>query len=276
MEEVIIEDENSFEKLKQAIKQAGKEKFHVVADFDRTLTYAFYGDKRAGSIISRLRDGRYLTKDYAGKARVLFEKYHLIETDADVGMIEKSAKMKEWWEKHFELLIECGLDKPTIVKVVDDMIKEKSLKLRKGVIEFLRFLRENKIPLVIISSSVGDIISEFLKKTGVLYENVHIFANLLEFEGEKAVGIKKVIHVFNKNEIEVDAGLGDRRNALLLGDSLGDLGMVGEEADKVIRIGFLNENVENNLGLFKENFDVVLTGDGDFDFVNKLIKELIV
>jgi 5'-nucleotidase len=82
----------------------------------------------------------------------------------------------------------------------------------------------------------------------------------------------------NKDETTLESlpiylELMNKKNVLLLGDGLGDLGMIkGFDYDNLISIGFLNENVDKNLEKFKENFDVVLLGDGDFSFVNEFVK----
>ena len=63
---------------------------------------------------------------------------------------------------------------------------------------------------------------------------------------------------------------------ILLGDNLEDIGMIeGFDYENLIKIGFLNENVEENLLEFKKNFDAIILNDGEMDFVNKLLKEII-
>ena len=41
MENVIISNAEKFEEKKKNIFEGGIDKFHVIADFDKTLTYAF-------------------------------------------------------------------------------------------------------------------------------------------------------------------------------------------------------------------------------------------
>jgi len=48
----------------------------------------------------------------------------------------------------------------------------------------------------------------------------------------------------------------------------------GFDYDNLITIGFLNENMEERLEMFKEKFDIVLINDESFDFINELIKDL--
>ena len=70
--------------LKNNIKKQGIDSLHIVSDFDRTLTYASVGGEKIPSIISILRDGNYLSKEYAEKAHALFNKYHSIEIDNNI------------------------------------------------------------------------------------------------------------------------------------------------------------------------------------------------
>ena len=54
--------------IKKKIIEQGHEKFHVLADFDRTLTKCFNGGEKASSLISHLRNGKYLSTSYVEKA----------------------------------------------------------------------------------------------------------------------------------------------------------------------------------------------------------------
>jgi hypothetical protein len=61
-----------------------------------------------------------------------------------------------------------------------------------------------------------------------------------------------------------------------LGDGVNDIDMIeGFDYDNLIKIGFLNENVEENLPEVKKNFDVIILNDGNMDFVNNLLKEIV-
>lgn len=278
LEKIVINNPKELERIKARIKKQGKDKLHVVSDFDRTLTKAFIKGKKVGTVIAQIRDGNYLSPEYVKKAHELYNHYRPIEINPELGEVEKNAKMQEWWEKHFKLLIESGMNK----QVIQDIIKKRKIEFRPGVLEFIDFLHESNIPLVIISASVGNMLSEYLKSERRLYDNVHVIANFFEWKGNKAIGVRQpIIHSLNKHEVEVSglpvySELKKRRNVLLLGDSLDDLGMVeGFGAENVLKIGFLNEEVEANLALFKENYDVILLGDARFEFVNELVRNLV-
>lgn len=282
LENIIVVDEKNLEKVKERISEQGKEKFHVLADFDRTLTQAFVDGEKIPSIISELRKGDYISKEYAQKAQALADKYHPIEIDPEISIKDKKEKMYEWWASHFDLLIKSGLNKSHI----ETIINEGKIKFREGAEEFLDFLYEKKVPLVILSSAGlgGDSISMFLEKNNKLYENIHIISNSYKWDSKgNAIGFKKpIIHVMNKDETiikdfpEIFKVIKDRKNVLLLGDSLGDLGMIkGFDYENLIKVGFLNDKIEENLKKYKENFEVIITNDGSFDYVNKLVKEVV-
>lgn len=280
MENIIIPSQENLEKIKRAIALDGPSKLHVLADFDKTLTTAFVAGKPVPSIISVLRDNNYLTPDYPEKAKALYAKYHTIEIDPNVPEEEKRSAMREWWETHFKLLIESGLE----YKDIESVVASGKIKLRPGADDLINFLYEKNISLVILSSSgLGEAISLYLKKENLLSENVIIISNSFEWdEAGKALKIKEpVIHGMNKEEAAIKnypqyENLKDKKNIILLGDSPHDLSMVkGLTYDNLLKIGFLNEEIEKNLDEFKKSFDVVILNDSPMDYLNKVLREII-
>jgi hypothetical protein len=51
--------------------------------------------------------------------------------------------------------------------------------------------------------------------------------------------------------------------------------VAGFEYDNLIKIGFLNDKIDQQRKQYTENFDIVIEGDGDLSFVNELLEELI-
>jgi len=278
---ILISDSEKLEQTKKEFIKGGAEKIHVLADFDRTLTTAFVYGKNLPSLISILRDGNYFTSDYTEKANALYGKYHPIEIDPQVPLAEKKKLMLEWWKTHFDLLIECGLNKLDLEKIV----ASDKVKFRDGTKEFIEALKKENIPLVIISSSGlgGDTIKMYLKNAGMFSENIHIISNSFKWdENGLAVGVEQpIIHVLNKDETAIQNFpvfdvVKNRKNVLLLGDSLGDTGMVeGFDFENLIKIGFLNEKIEENIEEYKKNFDVIILNDSDMNSANKLLKEIV-
>lgn len=281
MKNIVIPNPEKLEELKKAISKGGAEKLHVLADFDRTLTYAFVDGKSVPSIIAILRDGNYLTPDYAEKAHKLYNKYHPIEVNPRISLEKKKKAMQEWWKAHFDLLIKSGLNRKDLERVVESG----KIKFRDGALEFIDFLKVHSIPLIIMSSSGlgGDVISMFLEKEGRLYNNVYIISNTYEWDKKgNMIAVKKpFIHVMNKDETIVKEfpcykQIKDRENVLLLGDSLGDKGMItGFDYDNLIKIGFVNENVEENLKYYSRAYDILILNDSSMDYVNELLREIV-
>ncbi len=190
--------------------------------------------------------------------------------------------MIEWWTRHFALLIKSGLNKNDLKNIIDSG----RVRLRQGCAELTDFLKRLNIPLVIMSASgVGiDPIAMFLEKEGKLYDNVHIISNSYEWDKNgRAIAIKEpIIHTMNKDETAIQDfpvfdAVKNRKNIILLGDNLEDIGMVkGFNYDNLIKIGFLNENVEENLEQYKRNYDVIILNDSPLDYVSGLLKKMII
>ena len=125
--------------------------------------------------------------------------------------------------------------------------------------------------------------TEYLKTEKILTENVHVISNFLVFDKNgKATGyLTPFIHSLNKNEVPIKDSpyypiVKQRKNVLLLGDTLEDLKMTeGLKHDCIITVAFLNEKIKENLEAFKEAYDVVILNDGPMDYVNKLLKEIL-
>jgi cytosolic 5'-nucleotidase 3 len=278
MNNIIIADEKTLNKKIEQLIIAGVNSLHVVSDFDRTLTKCFVNGRKIPSLLALIREGSYLTAEYPALAFALYDKYHPLEVDDSLEVEYRNRMMKQWWEEHKDLLVRSGMNKC----VIEDIIKRYPHLFRDGTLEFFDMLAQNNIPLLIFSAGNGNLIEGYLEKEDRKTANVHVFSNTFEFDEEgRAVGYKnEVIHTFNKSEHSLDDEsyrelIKKRNHVLLLGDSLGDLGMVDEStANVVLKIGFLNENVEEKLALYKEKYDVVITGDGTMEWVNELIRNI--
>jgi 5'-nucleotidase len=271
-------------KFKFALRKiisGGSEKLHILADFDRTLTCAYINGRRAPSLIYTLMDENLLTPDYPDKASRLYEKYHRLEISPRLPFATKKKAMREWWTKHFRLLIESGLSKSLIKKAVSS----KNVKLRPGVKKFIHLLKKYRIPLVIMSSSgIGyESLVYFFRHHRLFSKNIFIISNnfIWDKKGEARGIIKPIIHSLNKKEVLVKnlpffENIKDRKNVLLLGDQAHDTEMItGFDYNNLIKIGFLNEHIIPSLKIYKKVFDVVILNDGTFSIVNKLIKKIL-
>lgn len=279
MQQKIIPNETYFKDLVSKIKTWGYDKLHVLADFDRTLTKCFTTWVKRWTLISVLRSEWYLSEEYTKKAYELFDYYNPIEINPNIPLEEKKKEMTIWWNKHLDLLVNSNLHKSHIDRVINSWIIE----FRDGVVEFLNFLSENNIPLVIISANGlwTDSIKLFFEKNNVLTSNVYIISNsFIWWADDIAIWYDKiVVHVFNKDETilsdfpEIHEKIENRKNVILLWDSLWDPLMIKWfEYDNLLKIWFLNEKEEELEESYRKSYDLILTWDSDFYVWEEVLK----
>ncbi len=269
------------EKLKILIAKMGADgadKLHILTDFDKTLSELSYvNGKPVGSIIALLRAGGHLSAEYETESYALFEKYAPLEHDQSIPRAERAAKMEEWWIKHNELLIRSKLNK----RDMDNAMVAGHLKLRAGVVEAFHLLNQHNIPTVIMSGGPAYMIQKQLELSGILTDNVHIVACYYEYDDDGyMINYKKpIIHSQNKYEIILHEfpffeELKERTNVILMGDQIDDLGMIeGFDYANLLTIVFANKQEREEQ--FAPKFDVVIGGDGDFNFVNNILKQIL-
>ncbi|MBN2459306.1 haloacid dehalogenase-like hydrolase [Candidatus Woesearchaeota archaeon] len=276
---IIIRDKNKLEKKIRQMKKGGTELLHVISDFDKTLTRVT--SKKAGASTSYDPLERDIgSEEFIRKAKEMLKYYYPIEISPLLQMGYKKRKMDEWWEKYFELAVKHGMSKAIIQQAIDKY----NLYLRRGARELFSSLKKNNIPFLVFSAGVGNLIEKHLKDKGLLSANVHIVSNFFIFNKKgAAVGYSRpLVHVFNKNEglIRISAykkQIKKRKNVILLGDSLGDLTMAdGMKHECIVKIGFYNhKHDKQRMSKYKKGYDVIITGNKDMLYVNKMLKEII-
>jgi hypothetical protein len=117
-----------------------------------------------------------------------------------------------------------------------------------------------------------------------LFDNIDIISNRFIWN-EKWFAIwykKPVIHVFNKDETvlknfkDVYNKIKTRKNVILLWDSQWDPHMIKWFNYKnLLKIWFLNNEEEELLEEYKKIYDIIITWDWKFNFVNDILKDII-
>jgi len=254
------------DKLRKLI-EGGFPKLQFIVDFDYTLTRSHKAGVPVDCSWGVLENYRELGEDYVKKTNALRAKYHPIELDLSISLEDKIPHMVEWYTNANSLLTDAGVHRSWYPKMID----QSNCDLRDDTDKMMSELHKQKVPCLILSAGLGDLILELLKHFQVFHDNVKVVSNFCEYNSDGLiVGLKKpMIHMYNKSESSVhDPELESRNNVILLGDSLGDLRMADgvEKLNVVFSIGFLNKKIEENLPLYKENFDVVLVDDQSMDF----------
>lgn len=217
------------------------------------------------------------------RAEELKAKYHPIEIDVHMDVNEKLPHMIEWWKSAHNLYLESNLNK-TYIK---QLVQQSDMELKRGVQQFITDLLRTETPILIFSAGIGDIIEYFLEKEIPEFkhnhESSHIVSNFIQYNSDgKLISFSdKLIHTFNKNEHEIHdtpyfQSILNRPNVILLGDSLGDIGMTGgmKNLKQTLKIGFLNNSTPEKLEVYKTVYDIVICDDQSFDIPNAILKEI--
>jgi len=268
------------EKLKRIIDE-GPDRLQFIVDFDYTLSRAHKDGKPVDCSWGVLENYRELPSDYHKKVKSVKDKYYPVEIDPSISLEKKIPIMKEWYKEANGLLAESGAHRSWFPK----MVQESDCELRDDTALMLNRLNQANIPVLVLSAGLGDLIHEIMTHFGVLHGNTFLVSNFLDYTQDGMVtGLKnpeEVIHMYNKAESMLKRSdcdqFSNRKNVVLLGDSLGDLKMAGgvKNPDTVLTIGFLNKNIEESLQTYKDSFDIVLIDDQTMDFPNALVTDVL-
>ncbi|CAI5789965.1 7-methylguanosine phosphate-specific 5' [Podarcis lilfordi] len=274
---VRMKDPERVKNVISALRKGGVGKFQVISDFDMTLTRFGFNGRRCPTSYNIIDNSRVISEEGKKKLKDLLHHYYPIEIDPYRTMEDKLPLMIEWWTKAHDLLAQQKIKKSDIAQVV----KESDVMLRDGFNILFDQLHQNKVPLFIFSAGVGDVLEEIIRQAGAFYPNVNVVSNYMDFDDSGVLrGFKEpLIHTYNKNntvlkDTEYFQQLCTRTNILLLGDSMGDLSMADGVVDveNILRVGFLNDRVEEQRGKYLEAYDIVLEKDETLDVANGILR----
>ncbi|TYZ66617.1 hypothetical protein PybrP1_004483 [[Pythium] brassicae (nom. inval.)] len=286
---MFIGDPDTFAKKWKKFSTDGVDKLLVITDFDQTLTpyYKPDGAQEASShavlLTSSVLDPVIVHREHELSAR-----YFPIYMSPSMSQEEKLPFMIDWWSQSSALLLECKLNKTQIRAAV----AESDLGFRNGFHEIFRLLTAERVPVLIFSAGLYDVIHAILEKEyaskwqATPPTNLHVVSNMMQFDASGTIsGFEgKMIHSSNKTaEVLLDTPfwkqcqMEKRHNIILLGDSRGDVKMANGleyQDDEIIRIGFLNTHVDESLEEYLRLYDVVLTYDASLLPVEMLLHQL--
>ncbi|XP_072224908.1 7-methylguanosine phosphate-specific 5'-nucleotidase-like isoform X2 [Leuresthes tenuis] len=273
---VCMKDPQRVQKILQAMAEANSKTLQVISDFDMTLTRFSYNGKRCPTCHNILDNSKVISDDCRKQLDDLLKYYYPIEIDSSRSVEEKLPLMVEWWTKAHELLVEQKVRKDLLATAVH----ESEARLRDGYKLFFDHLHEHNIPLLIFSAGIGDILEEVIRQAKVFHSNVNVFSNYMDFDESGVLRAFKgeLIHIYNKREgALLNTGhfqeLRTRPNVLLMGDSLGDLAMADgvQDMKNILKIGFLNDKVEERKQSYLDAYDIVLVEDETLDVPNAVL-----
>uniref|UniRef100_A0A8C6Y3C2 5'-nucleotidase n=1 Tax=Naja naja TaxID=35670 RepID=A0A8C6Y3C2_NAJNA len=268
---VHIKDPERVEEIICGLIKGGATKLQIITDFDMTLSRFTHNGKRCPTCHSEY---------YRLLLFQLKEIYYAIEIDPSLTVEEKYPYMVEWYNKSHALLIEQGLQKDKLAEIV----RESDVMLKEGYDIFFDKLHEHNVPVFIFSAGIGDILEQIIHQAGVYHSNIKVVSNFMDFDDNGILkGFKgELIHVYNKHDgalknTEYFKQLKDNSNIILLGDSQGDLTMADGVAnvEHILKIGYLNDKVEELLEKYMESYDIVLVKDDSLDVANSILQKIL-
>jgi 2-hydroxy-3-keto-5-methylthiopentenyl-1-phosphate phosphatase len=134
----------------------------VVSDFDHTLTN--FSSLQCHDVVGYHKE---YTDEFIKEFNAIFHAPKLCYST--------------WWrEAHDLLAAKSGLTE----SMLTDRLEESRINVRTGLSTFVKFLRDVKIPLVVVSAGIREVIKHTLVRNGLNVENdelFHIDANYFEF-----------------------------------------------------------------------------------------------
>lgn len=241
---------------------------YIISDFDNTITTGeSYGS------LNVITKSNLLGEDYQKEYIDIVNKY-----ENRAKYIEKDSKLIEkLWEKHISKYLKM-LEKYNLNReLLESIIENSNITFRKGFKEFIGFLHDKKIPLIILSSGLGNSIEIFLNNNNCYYDNIYVVSNFIEFNKEGYISKvpETVITPVNKNKVIFDDKLKEilkvRKYKVIFGDIKDDSGMTQiNKEDKSLSVAFLNDlDLENELELA---FDIVDKNNNVLDWIENILQ----
>lgn len=272
-----MKEQKKVEKLK-ILKAAGKNKFQCVFDFDQTISKYY----KSPGVRNKTCHGVFpqaLPEEFAKEEKRCLDTYYPIEIDPTLSLEYKIEKMQEWWQSVHTLAIEYGLQKEKLI----DAVKESDIVIRKGFREMVDLLEKHNIPFLLMSAGVADVVEIKLQQANLWRKNMTVISNKCVWnkEGILVDFASDIIHSFNKNATSKIASAywsqyKNRPNVLLVGDSQGDVDMTKgvPYVETVLKLGFLNKNVDARLNTFQSLYDELYFDDPDMSKVLEIVKQV--
>ncbi|XP_037952549.1 7-methylguanosine phosphate-specific 5'-nucleotidase [Teleopsis dalmanni] len=272
-----IKDRQKVELIINEFIYGGPNRLQLVSDFDFTITKQRTNDGTPVlSSFGIFNACKSLPANFIEESKRLYKKYRPIEIDPHLPTDEKIKHMIDWWSKSSDLLIGVPFDAEEIDHVA---VKFKD-SLRDHSHELFATLNRLDIPVLVFSAGLGDSVVSVLKQANILYPNVKVVSNFLQYSANGLLdGLSQpMIHTFNKNETALQDSeyydlVHSRDHIIVMGDSLGDSEMAAgvPASSHIIKIGFLFDHVEDNLEKYMNVFDIVLVDDQTMDVPRALL-----
>ena len=195
----------------------------IISDFSKTFT-----SSDMPSTWSVFAKSNILGDGYNSDRDDLYAQYAHYEKEGNIDMTE------EWFAEHAELFITYSLTQEQINQLVMD---DRYFAPREGVSEFLEYISQNNISLVIVTSGISQMVMTWFQKRFNYVPDIIFGTDLLMTEGTVTdFDPDSIITPLDKSiEIELED---ENESIILIGDSSEDTKIVPSAK---LSIGFIDE-----------------------------------
>jgi 5'-nucleotidase len=263
-----VQDKNKTLKKIEKIIKDGKNKLHLLVDFDRTLTIG--RDKTGKDIASWEILASHLPPKGLAKQHKLYEKYRPLELSGKMTHEEAI----NWASQVLNIVVENEI---SLMEIETDF--QQKTDIRPHAKKLLIFSKKLGIPTVILSAGIKEIIDLWAKTYQVSPALVLATKLITDRNGKIIDWDKNIVHVKNKREHgheELTKIKKQRPNIILIGDAIEDADMA-EGDENVLRIRIFNprEDEKANLKEFTkatfEKYDLMIE-NGTLEPVLKILE----
>jgi len=201
------------------ILRSGRDKLHLVLDFDRTLTQGKDGSGQDITTWHVLQN--YISKEARADYWRFYKKYRPLEAQNKITETEAIT----WWSSILNIYRDNQLKWSDVAVNL-----ETEMPPRTGVKELFDVCAEKKIPTIIISAGIKNLIDLWCQKHG--FSPSLVLSTDLFFDSQGVVNgwdKNSLIHALNKKEMGHEKLLEIRKrrpNTILVSDSIHDADMV--------------------------------------------------
>jgi 5'-nucleotidase len=150
---IFVSNPKGVAKKLESLFRYGGEGLHLISDFDMTMTRYWVDGKRSISSHGVLERYSRTSVDFKAKTKELYETYYPKEISQTLSYKEKFQSMVEWWSKAHDLIIQQGMTREDLAK----MVQENSVHFRPGLQEMIATCRDRQIPLLVFSAGIKGI-----------------------------------------------------------------------------------------------------------------------
>uniref|UniRef100_A0A7S1BMT7 5'-nucleotidase n=1 Tax=Corethron hystrix TaxID=216773 RepID=A0A7S1BMT7_9STRA len=266
----------------------GLSELRVYTDFDHTLT--FPTSLECHEVFASCNG---LPQAFQAAVRPLLD----FETPGSPGLVLDA---DAWWSTYHNALV--AADPPLHRSQIGPIVASTGIELRPGADDLLRACCERRVPILVASAGITDIIlsvidtgenvsakpqlpvdvSQSLLERSARYTNVTVLANRCEFDAsDRLVGMLPRAPYHSLNKASTTELVGEflsstpRHCGIVLGDKPRD-GALGLEAIGVttLRVGFANGGERHQMSDYEAAYDVVLPRNSPLDCIVELIASL--